>query len=543
MANTYARAGDDRGLRDFYQDRLKALRDAPPAVVAGLRRGLILALDRRQDYAGAVDQYIEIVNRFPEDEALVQEAALHAIRNQRQQQLRAYYTKAATDSPRDLRWPMVLARLETHFEDYPGAIAAYGRATGIRPDRTDLHAARAALEERLMRFDDAARSYAQLYDLTYQTPHWMEKVAEVRARQRQSDAAVAALRRALIEGRPERPEIFFETARRLDSWNLLPQARGFAERGVELAGKELLVDQVSGAQVYARIMTRLRAYEEAYARLTKAPLGDGLVSALRSLGETVARQYSPQEQAAFAAFLEKQKTPATTEILLALAQSSGLGELEVRWRYEILMAAPGTPQSQVQYQPLVGLQRQRMRFEELGGQLEAYWKALPKTGAEAMVLDQAAESYRAAGDDEAESRVLATRYQHYGLSGDPRDRFFGLLLARDPQRLVALAAGDYAAAEFAIARGDATLARQAVAARGRALPAVWTRAYTALAGVHQAEPRPGGQCRLSRSAGNRNHRGADRKAGQPRRADRRQHVVLFRLALRGVSRCAEARRF
>src|SRR5262249_52332393 len=74
MADTYARAGDDRALRDFYLAKIQALRDAPlegeerTTRVAALRRGLIPALTRLKDPAGAVDQYIEIINRFADDE-------------------------------------------------------------------------------------------------------------------------------------------------------------------------------------------------------------------------------------------------------------------------------------------------------------------------------------------------------------------------------------------------------------------------------------------------------------------------------------------
>jgi tetratricopeptide (TPR) repeat protein len=262
VADTYAREGDDRALGDFYLAKIQGLREAPlapddrTARVAALRRGLIPALTRLKDFAGAVDQYVEILNRYPEDEGLCQEAAAYADRYNRRKQLLDYYTKATADSARDYRWPMVLARLQTSFEDYPAAIASYSRARQVRPDRSDLLLTQAALEERLMRFDDAARSYAEVYDLTYHNPQWMEKVAETCARQGQTEAAVEALRKALIEGRPERPLMFFDAARRLESWNMLPQAREFAERGVSLAGNELLAnnDHLEGARIYARVM-------------------------------------------------------------------------------------------------------------------------------------------------------------------------------------------------------------------------------------------------------------------------------------------------
>ena len=174
-----------------------------------MRRGLIPVLTRLKDYPGAMDQYIEIINRYADDESLVREASLYAASHGRAQQLTAYYAKTEKDSPKDYRWPMTLAHIQTALENFPEAIAEYRRASDIRPDRVDLYTARASLEERLLRFDDAAATYAKLYDLNYHNSQWMEKVAEIRARQGRNDEAVAALRRALMEGRPAASGSFF----------------------------------------------------------------------------------------------------------------------------------------------------------------------------------------------------------------------------------------------------------------------------------------------------------------------------------------------
>ena len=278
MADTYSREGDNKSLRDFYVAQIQAFRaanmpsDDKAARIAALRRGLIPALARLNDLAGAVDQYIEIINKYPEDEGLAQEAAAFADHHARRQQLLDYYTKATADSPKDYRWPMVLARIETYFEDYGGAIASYVKARTVRPDRADLLTAQASLEERSMQFDDALKSYSRLCELTYENPEWMEKIAELHAREGQTDAAVTALKKALIEGRPETPGLYFDVADRLAGWNMLDQARQFAERGVSLAGKDLLThaENTDGAIAYVALLARLRDYNTAYARLMEA---------------------------------------------------------------------------------------------------------------------------------------------------------------------------------------------------------------------------------------------------------------------------------
>ena len=203
MADTYAQAGDQQGLKQFYLDKIALFRNAPLSSdekknrIAALRRGLIPALTKLNDYAGGVDQYIEIINNFPEDEGLAAEAALYSLRYKRQTQLLDFYSKTVQQSPRDFRWPMVLARIQTSLEDFPSAIDAYGKAITIRPDRIDLRIARATLAERLLRFDDAVGDYERIYQLAYKDPKWMEKIAEVRARQGRNDDAVAALKTAL----------------------------------------------------------------------------------------------------------------------------------------------------------------------------------------------------------------------------------------------------------------------------------------------------------------------------------------------------------
>ncbi len=512
MADTWASAGDDRGLRDFYLATINTMKSAPLPVadrnarIAGLRRGLIPALTRLKDHAGAVDQYIEILNRYPEDEGLAGEAARYALAQGLRDRLLNYYLKTEADSPRDFRWPLVVARLQTHFEDFSAAIAAYSRSLRIRPDRTDLLAARAALEDRLLRFDEALATYERLYELTYKNPQWMEKVAEVRARKGEPDAAVAALRLALIEGRPERPENFFEMGRRLEAWQMLPQAATYAERGVEAAGGRLLLDDVSGAVLYARIMARLRRHEAAVERLYSAlPSTEQAESARHNLqtcwseiGATVARDFTPEEKTGFIAYLERRSAaggPAITRELLPVAMRAGLAELEVRWRYQLMMAAPGSTQVSEHYGRFIQLQRARLQFSELGAQLEAYEKVHPDVNYRPGILDQAAQAYRSAGNSDAEFRVLSARYERWYGSG-PRERYFELLLQRNPQHLAALAGPGWpdgfrdAAANYVVEHGDAALALQAVANRGRGLAPVWTRAHTGLVGLHFAQTMP-----------------------------------------------------
>ncbi len=539
MADTYARAGDDQGLKTFYLAKIEEFRKAPlpqdarTREIAGLRRGLIPALTRLKDYAGAVDQYIEIVNKYPEDGTLVSEAALYAQHHALQPKLLDFYRNTMRQSPRDYRWPTVLARMLTQLEAYPAAIDAYAVAMNIRPDRVDLRGAHAELLERLMRFEEAAADYQRLSELNYHATTWMEKVAELRARQGHTAETIAALQTALIENRPEKPENYFEVARRLESWGMLPQAREFAEKGVSAAGRDLLAisEHHAGAALYARIMTRLRQQDTAFQRL-QAALGDatslsasvgvavqqversglgsvtdqqwrerelgmrrdaartGMTAALRSMGAAARQYFTPEEKVALAGWVEGKARSSNTSDLdaffLPLAESAELADLEARWD-EQLMLANYNLRGGMYKTHLVQLQARRMRFAEVGRSLERYAQTFRPEQRDAVLLE-AAQAYRSGADYDDELRVLSSIRGR--LYGDQQERLFDLLLHRRPQELLQWAASSYPAAQYAILHGDASLAMQAVSARGRDLPPVWNHAYSALTGLYFGDSMP-----------------------------------------------------
>ena len=542
VAETYAQAGDQQGLKQFYLDKIALFRNAPlsnddrKARIATLRRGLIPALTRLDDNTGAVDQYIEIINAFPEDENVVTEAALYAARYKRQRQLVDYYAKTIQQSARDYRWSMVLARVQTSLEDFPGAIETYAKAIAIRPDRADLRIARAGLAERMMRFDEAIGEYERVYQLAYKDPKWMEKIAEIRARQGKADETVAALRTALIDGRPEKAENFFEAARRLESWGMLTQARVFAEQGVASAGGELLAstDNHSGAKLYTCILTRLRQQETAYTTLQNAysaassPLPvikeqiakegiaaakdgewrqrqkeirmanarEGFHVALTEMGNTVARFFTPEEKVTFAEFAQKlhgsMMAPNPVETFaLPLAESAGLAEKEAAWRYELLMSESKLPQQLIaDMNAYIELQRRRLTLADLGPQLERFAPRV-SGGHRSGVLIAAAQAYREMSDEQNELRLLASVGPEY-LGGENQKRLFSLMLTHKPEQLAQIAANwtpwGQQAADFVVANGDAALVHAVVAARGRVRPPIWSKAYGALAGLYFAEP-------------------------------------------------------
>jgi len=197
----------------------------------------------------------------------------------------------------------------------------------------------------------------------------------------------------------------------------------------------------------------------------------------------VGQYFTPEEKLAFATFLTGKQRMQT---LLPAVQSAGLLDLEAKWRYALLIANP----TQRQPAALIELQQRRLQFDELGAQLEGYWKALPpETENRDSYLDQAARFFRLAANTSGELRVLALKDQQGGLNG-PQSNRYAELLTRSPQKLTAAASSDpsedvrNAIANYVIKSGDASRSFDVIAARGRGLPPVWTRAYTALAGLY-----------------------------------------------------------
>jgi cellulose synthase operon protein C len=541
MADSFAQAGDDKELEQFYLDKIAAIRnarlpaDARKAQIATLRRGLIPALTRMKKYSGAVDQYIELINNFPEDDTLVTEAALYSLRYQRQGQLVDFYAKTVAQSPRDYRWSMVLAWTQTNLEDYPAAIETYAKSIAIQPDRVDLYIARSGLEERLMRFDEAAADYERIYQLAYKDPQWMEKVALVRARQGKTKDVAAALQAALIDGRPENANNDFEVARRLEDWGMLEESRSFAEQGVNKAGLNLLAgaENHAGARTYVRVMTRLRQHEQAFDMLQKA-LADssaelpvlktqmekegvagiidakwrehqrrirmetarmGMMAALREMGATVNTYFTPEERVAFAQFAASKRNGMNIANLenfaIPLAESAALADEEAKWRFELLMQQAALPNFSSSVQPFIDLQRRRGRFAELGRQMEQFANAVPPV-LKNMPRLAAADAYRSAGDEATELRMLSELYGG-GMDPNHMQRYFQLLLVHDPKELVRVSStwstsyGEQAA-NYAVAHGSAQVSHSVVQMRGNTRPAVWNHAYNALVGLYFSEP-------------------------------------------------------
>ena len=183
-----------------------------------------------------------------------------------------------------------------------------------------------------MRFADAAKDYAHLYELAYRDPQWMVKVAELQARMGRRAESLTALKQAVIGARTETASADFEIARYLETWGYIDDAVEFIQRGAARDGAELFIADKNrpDATTYARIIARARRMNDVLAHLEAGR------SFADAAGRVVAEYYTPAEKLAFASELAAHGdalTPAQRAIAdLPLAASAGLHALEARWR-------------------------------------------------------------------------------------------------------------------------------------------------------------------------------------------------------------------
>jgi tetratricopeptide (TPR) repeat protein len=469
MADALSAGGRQAELQQLYTAKIAEIQQAQISAadktdrVAAMRRGLIPVLTRENKFREAVDQFIEIINRFPDDTSLLSEAGRFVSQHNLRPQLIDYYARTSANSPRDPRWFIVLARLQTQFGNYPLAIDAYSKAMAARPERQDLAISRADLEERSLRFADAINTYNRLFDLSHKNPIWLERVARLQARLGRNREAVATLQRAYIENRPAAERQYAKVAVILEDAGMVDDAADYIRQAAD--------DAATGG--YVRIMARARRYDEAIQRV----LDRQDTSAARVLGQTIATYYTPEEKQAILTRLmqrRQQGNPLRRELLVNVADPAGLYDFAVAVRLEL--DAGGRS-----FQPL---QERRMRFAELARQFEDL-SARSRPEARVGLLMGAVNAYRTIGAATAELQLFSS---HPELQLNDRQRYYELLAEQRPDDLLSEVSRSGAdpsslvATQAFIANGDQTRAMQAIGRQGRS--AVWTNAYTGLTGMY-----------------------------------------------------------
>ncbi|HYZ86927.1 MAG TPA: hypothetical protein VE621_21095, partial [Bryobacteraceae bacterium] len=355
-------------------------------------------------------------------------------------------------------------------------------------------AEKGTLEEKLLKWSDAAQTYSKLYELSYRNPAWMVRVAQNQARLKQPDAVVKSLRTAFLEGKPDRATEYFEIARKLSDWGMLTEAQQFADQGFPKL-KPRDPENLADLRTYISLAARARTYEAAYAKLSSVVEPSSRAFLFLELANVARQYFTPEEKTVLGSWFRKLSAADPGLDLTGAANAAGLADVEVALLIDRMRRGPG-PGSPSDVQRLADLQKRRMRFDDLANQIEAYTKQLPPDGGRNDYLPQVADAFRLGGSYNNELRVLGVLDQMSLLSGPSVARYNFLLRTAQPTKLIQVAQSGSSveirngAAQTAISGDDASLALRAVAARGAGLPPVWTKAYTALTGLHFAQVSP-----------------------------------------------------
>lgn len=481
-ALTYARQRDATGLTSFYATQLKDMQAAAlPAQdkterIAALRRGYIPALVATGDYAQALQQYEQVLNQYPEDASLAAEVSRFAEGHELDAKLTAYYEKAMQDSPRDYRWPLVLARIETSLRQYPAAIAAYEKATHVRPDRTDLFIAKADLETRLQHFGDAIKTYQTIYQLSYHDTQYLSAETTLYARLGNKAQAVQMLRAAYIEPHHNEPAGYVLAMQTLAGWKMFEEVdQIFAEVRPQLASNRIWTNQA--LTVEAEALTSLHRPMDAVALVAAIIQRPEDTRALAgTIGDAARKYLTPEEKDKLVQQIQGSPGLPPQFDTYVFAQAAGLRDLEAT-----ALDHKAESSGNFLWRNLDELQSSRLRFEQLGQQLEAIAKIHPIAEQRQQIEAAAFRAYRNAGDTASQLRLAQ-------FAGPTFPALFieagGDLQARPAPLAVQDANRANLVVQYLIANGTPQDAARSIAIRGHLLSPLWTNSYTALAGLY-----------------------------------------------------------
>jgi tetratricopeptide (TPR) repeat protein len=185
LANIYVRENKPEFLRKIAAETLETIKkqDIDPRFVnyemADFRKRLVNSFTRLKDYDSAVAQYIEIINRQPDDEENVEEAIKYVKRYGGAETFLDYYQKLAANAYKNYRWTLVLARIYEANKDYEKSIENYKLAIHNQPEMVELYSSLADVYEKAKNWDAAIETIDKVLELTHETPNYLKRKIEI----------------------------------------------------------------------------------------------------------------------------------------------------------------------------------------------------------------------------------------------------------------------------------------------------------------------------------------------------------------------------
>jgi cellulose synthase operon protein C len=530
LAKTLGAANKLNELTELYLSGLKDVKDAggenTREQVAELRLGMIKTLNALGKYQDAVDQHIEIINNFPEDENRLAAAIDYAEKHNLVERLTIYYEKLTKEAFKNYRWQLVLGRMYERFGNIAAASVQYRNAVTNEPQRTDLRFSLASTLARQKRYDEAIAVLRDGWTLSGRDSTWLFEVARLQISQGKRNDAVQTLRQALAAKKDVKTQDEFAMAAKFASWGLNGEAVKVFEATFARLPKVLKDEYVSSDTLrdYARALiksepapavlqklTRLRAQYEAIATNSKdsdsyraKSIVSAVDTALRAdfgagvLEYASAREATEVASGLLSAAARLQNYTDKDELLryVGIAHAAGLFEVEEQLLTRIKDAAfrarskPEDPKCYNELRALISFYNRRAAFAKAAEVLAAEFTRDPhKERFEYQNL--IAAQYRLAGDREREIASLRNAYASTGgavsdANADWVERYLALLYEanlKDELQRVAASTSPYQIQliNYFIAKNDISLARTAIANARQS--AAWTASRSGEVGL------------------------------------------------------------
>lgn len=278
LANLLGETGRNEDLAALYRQGLETL--AAGADEFALRKGYIQVLTKLGRHVEAVDQYIELINREPEDGERLRLALRYAEQHDLLDRLTRYYVDLAARADRNYRWNVVLAEVHRFQGNIAGAAEQYAKAVVNEPQRGDFRERLAALYRRSERYDDALAVLKRASELDPQNPTWAAATAEVYLDQGKPERAVAALRESFAKRKQLSAKVYVSAAETLLAAGFVAEAGEFYDEAfarvmkspaTEAFSEEALVGWLRTVLYRESAVAALGKLEQLAAALAKAP--------------------------------------------------------------------------------------------------------------------------------------------------------------------------------------------------------------------------------------------------------------------------------
>jgi Flp pilus assembly protein TadD len=197
LSKVFVRSGNQEGLRTTFSATIQAIKkeDMDPREtreqIAQLREEMIGAFTHLKDYASAIEQHIEIINRDPDNEEQVDAAINYVRRYGGGDTLLSYYQRTSQQAFKNYRWNVVLARIYEAQGDVTNAVRQYRAAIDNQPEMIELYDSLADIFTRAKDYDSALSALRKAQELSNDEPQQVKRtiaVLEKAGRLREAEA-------------------------------------------------------------------------------------------------------------------------------------------------------------------------------------------------------------------------------------------------------------------------------------------------------------------------------------------------------------------